>query len=302
MTDAPAAGAWPAGPPPWAAGRGRPTVHVFGSADEASAAATTRIAEALIGAAAARGRADWATTGGSTPVPIYRRLALPPLRDEIPWDVVNVWWGDDRVVPADHPLSNRMPLDSVLVGTAALGGFSGYGEDAAQIHEGREPGVALAAQNIHPIPMALALEAGSPQAAAAAYEAELRGAPLSLDANGFPILDVVLVGVGPDGHVFSVFPGSPLLDGTAWVSPVVAPTHVEPHVERVSLHPAILAAARLPIAVVLGGGKAEMLAAVLGPERDVRRWPAQLAARTGAEWYLDEAAAARLPTSARAST
>src|SRR4051812_24297729 len=100
MTSVPAAGAWPSRPPAWATRAGRPTVHVFASPDEASAAAATRIAAALIDAAAAGGRADGATPGGSPPAPISPQLALPPLRDEIPWDVVNVWWGDDRVVPA----------------------------------------------------------------------------------------------------------------------------------------------------------------------------------------------------------
>ena len=75
-----------------------------------------------------------------------------------------------------------------------------------------------------------------------------------------------------------------------------APTHIEPHVARVSLNPRVLAAARLPIVVVHGEGKAAILASVLGPERDERRWPAQLARREGAIWFLDRAAAAQLPS------
>ena len=105
----------------------------------------------------------------------------------------------------------------------------------------------------------------------------------------------MLVGIGPDGHVLSEFPGSPLFDSEAWASAVPAPTHIEPHVARVSLHPRILELARLPIVVAHGTAKAAILATVLGGERDVRRWPAQLARRDGAVWFVDKAAAAALP-------
>ena len=72
-----------------------------------------------------RGRADWATTGGSAPVGIYRRLAEPPLREQVPWRNVHIWWGDDRYVPRDHPLSNVLPADQVLVDAAPGPGSPG---------------------------------------------------------------------------------------------------------------------------------------------------------------------------------
>ena len=75
---------------------------------------------------------------------------------------------------------------------------------------------------------------------------------------------------------------------------VAAPTHIEPHVERVTLNPAVLAVAREVLVAAFGADKAPVLANVLGPERDPRRWPAQLAARDGATWILDEASASRL--------
>src|SRR5215212_3221164 len=143
MTDIPATGRWVGGPPTWAQASGRPTVHVFKSADEAGSADAERIAGALEDAVASRGRADWVTTGGSACLPIYRGLSLPPLRDEVPWDDVHIWWGDDRLVPRDHPLSNRLPLDAVLVDAPARAGLSGFGEDAARVAVGREPGVPL---------------------------------------------------------------------------------------------------------------------------------------------------------------
>ncbi|MEO5704272.1 MAG: 6-phosphogluconolactonase [Candidatus Limnocylindrales bacterium] len=250
-----------------------PSIRVFNDPESAAAAAAETIAGALIDAVAKRGRTDWATTGGSAPIPMYRALMQPPLRDAVPWAAVHVWWGDDRYVPRGDPLSNVLPLDRELL-----------------------PGVPLPPENVHAMRMdeAISGEAG-PGAVASAYEAELRAAVLAVDEAGFPILDVVLVGIGSDGHVLSAFPGSPLFDEAGWVSPVPAPTHIEPHVARVSLHPAVLVATRLPVLVAYGAGKASILATVLGSERDERRWPAQVARREGAIWFLDRDAAAQLP-------
>ena len=113
--------------------------------------------------------------------------------------------------------------------------------------------------------------------------------------DGWPVLDLVVVGIGGDGHLLSVFPGSAAFDATAWAVAIPAPTHIEPHVERVTLNPAVLGAAREVLAVVTGGGKADILADIFGPLHDPRRWPAQLARRPGATWIVDKAAAARLP-------
>lgn len=277
---------------------GEPTIRVFDDAATTSRAAAEAIASALTTAVEVRGRAHWATTGGSTPVGIYRELAVAPLRDAVPWASVHVWWGDDRFVPRDHPLSNVLPLDQILVSMAARAGLSGTGADAIEVDLGIEPGVPLPVANVHAPAMASAIgRATGLGAVAMDYEAELRAAGLEVAESGFPMFDVVLVGIGADGHVLSVFPGSPLFDGTAWVSAVPAPEHIEPHVARITLHPRILDAARLPIVVAHGAGKAAILASVLGEERDERRWPAQLARRSGAIWFLDREAAANLPDS-----
>ena len=213
----------------------------------------------------------------------------------MPWHAVNVWWGDDRFVPRDHPLSNVLPLDQVLVSSAARAGLSGTGEYAVDVDLGTEPGVTLPVSNIHAPRMGEAIASGAGlEWVAEEYADRIRDAGLPT-ADGLPIFDIVLVGIGPDGHVLSVFPGSPLLDSKAWVSAVPAPTHVEPHVARVSLNPRILELARLPMVVAHVAGKAAILTTVLGGERDVRKWPAQLARRDGAVWFLDRAAAANLP-------
>lgn len=278
-------------------GPGEPRIQVFADAGAAGHAAAEAIAAALRDAVDARGRAHWATTGGSAPVGVYRFLAEAPHRDEVPWDRVHVWWGDDRYVPRDHPLSNVLPLDSVLLSAAARSGMSGTGADAVEVDLGIEPGAPLPVENVHAPRMADGVGRGADGLAwvASDYDAQLRSAAIDLSPDGLPIFDILFLGVGPDGHILSVFPGSPLLESEAWVSPVPAPSHVEPHVPRISLNPGVVAAARLPIVVAHGAGKAAILADVLGPERDPSRWPAQLARRDGAIWFLDRAAAASLP-------
>jgi 6-phosphogluconolactonase len=210
---------------------------------------------------------------------------------------VHVWWGDDRYVPRDHPLSNVLPLDQVLVSAAGRAGLSGTGSDAALIESEYDPGVYIPPANIHAPRMSDAIgRAAGPEWVAETYAAELRGANLPEGEGGFPAFDVLFLGIGPDGHLLSVFPGSPLFDSQVWVSAVAAPTHIEPHVARVSLNPAVVTAARLVLPVVLGPGKAAILTSVFGTERDPRKWPAQLARREGAVWFLDRAAAAQLPS------
>jgi 6-phosphogluconolactonase len=273
---------------------GEPELRVLPDADAVSGAAATVIADALLEAIDARGVAHWATTGGSAPVGIYRLLAAAPLRDEVPWDAVNLWWADDRYVPRDHPLSNVLPADQVLLASSARAGMSGTGETPADVSMGRVDGAPVPADQLHPFPVAEALgDSRGPAWAAMRYEGELRAAGLEV-RDGWPVFDVVLLGVGPDGHVLSVFPGSSAFDATEWALAIPAPTHVEPHVTRVSLNPGILDVARHVIVVVHGEGKAAMVAEVFGPDRDSRRLPAQLVRRPGVLWLLDQAAAGSL--------
>jgi 6-phosphogluconolactonase len=282
---------------------GEPELRIVATADAAYALAAELVAQALAAAVERRGRADWATTGGSTAPGIYRELAAGPLRDRVPWDSVHVWWADDRFVPADHPLSNVQPFEQVLLAAAAHGGLSGSGEEGIDVSAGREPGVRLPASNVHPIRVADAIgESGGPELAAEWYDAELHAAAAvagsgSLPmADGWPAFDLALVGIGPDGHLLSVFPGSSAWDANAWAIGIPAPTHVEPHVPRVTLHPRVLDVARALLIVSVGASKADMLGRVFGERVDVRELPAQAARRSGATWVLDAAAAAQLPT------
>lgn len=251
--------------------------------------AAERIAATLAEAVSERERADWATTGGSMAPPIYRRLAAGPLRNTVPWRAVHVWWGDDRYVPRGHPLSNVKPLDDILLA-------SGYAEEGrlGMATAGTLEPVPLPIANRHPFPTSEALggSRGAPWCAAQ-LAAELRGAGLD-ETGGWPVFDLVVVGMGGDGHLLSVFPGSAALRSSDLALAIPAPTHIEPHVERVTLNPAILGVARHVLVVVSGTGKAPVMAEIFGPERDPGRWPAQLARRESATWIVDSAAAANL--------
>jgi 6-phosphogluconolactonase len=264
---------------------GGATIVVVPDPTAGAAEAAEHIARSLVAAADARGRADWVTTGGSTVPGIYGRLAAEPLVDEMPWEHVHIWWGDDRMVPRDHPWSNVKPLDDILLGI-------GWGEEGTA---GGPAGVPLPIENLHPFRAGEAIAHGRDAASCAAdLSGELKAAALD-EQDGWPVLDLIVVGMGPDGHILSVFPGSPAFASDALALAIPAPTHIEPHVERVTLNPALLRVAREVLVVAFGAAKAATVAEVFGPERDPARWPAQLATRPGSTWILDEAAASALP-------
>lgn len=262
---------------PGGADPGEPEVLVLADADAVARAAAERIAGWLAAAAAERGTAHWATTGGSSPAGIYRALVTPPLRDAVDWSRVHLWWGDERFVGRHDPLSNVAAADEILLARGA--------------------GVPLSSFHVHPWPCEQAVTMGQgPEWVVQRYITEVSQL-VPTGPGGRPAFDVALVGVGPDGHLLSVFPGSAAFDTDALALAIPAPTHIEPHVDRVTFSPRILDDARELLIAATGPAKAAMLAEVLGPERDERRWPAQRARRAGAVWFLDEAAAEELAPS-----
>jgi 6-phosphogluconolactonase/glucosamine-6-phosphate isomerase/deaminase len=274
---------------------GEPEIVVLDDVDAVADEGARRIARSLAGSVGRRGRADWATTGGSAPSGIYRLLAVSPLREEVPWEGVHLWWGDDRYVPADHPLSNVLPAEQILLNATALAGVSGTGGQSLDVRTGQAAGALIPTRQVHPFHMADAIaESRGPAWAAARYDAELRESGIEIEGD-WPVFDLVLLGVGPDGHIMSVFPESAAFDSRDWVLPIPAPSHVEPHVSRATLNPAVLDVALEILVVVTGGSKAAILGTVFGENREPRRWPAQLVRRAGVTWLLDQAAAASLP-------
>jgi len=277
------------------------TIVVLPDPDACSLAAAERVIEALDSAIETRGVAHWATTGGSTPGGIYARLRIAPLRDAVDWRRVHLWWTDERFVPHDHPLSNAKIALDVLLESGAYSGESGTGSSGIDILTHRVPGVPMPSGNVHPFPTGSAIGEGrSREWCAARYADALRDDGPEPAANGFPAFDLVLLGVGPDGHILSVFPGSPALGSGNWALGVAAPTHVEPHVARITLNPAIVEAARSVLVVSHGAGKAEIIRDVFADGGDPSRLPARLADRAGATWILDEAAVRLLPARSEA--
>ena len=181
-----------------------PELIVVADPAAAARAAADRIADVLISTVEAQGRADWAATGGSTAVGIYRALCESPRRETVPWGALHVWWGDDRYVPRDHPLSNVKPFDDIMLGIAA----------AEEGTAGGPAGVPIPIDQIHPFPTGEAIGAARGAAWCAATLADELRADGPAAVDGWPAFDLLMVGVGPDGHVLSVFPGSAAIGAT----------------------------------------------------------------------------------------
>jgi len=255
----------------------RPALLVLPDADGVYGAAARLIADGLAAAIDARGVAHWSTTGGSAAPGIYRALRAAPLRHALDWSRVHTWWGDDRYVLPGDPLSNVTPFTDVMLDPAA--------------------GLVIPDANIHPItgPIMVAYKWANPAWLAEAYASQLKhdvGHPEVMD--GLPVFDLIILGVGPDGHILSVFPGSTVFDSDAWVESVPAPTHVEPHVPRVTVNPRLVAAARSVLVLTAGASKADVLARAWAGG-DVRELPVRATLLPQATWVLDEAAATGLP-------
>jgi 6-phosphogluconolactonase len=207
-----------------------------------------------------RGRFTWALAGGSTPRALYRLLASDACRDRMPWSLIHFFWGDERHVPPDHPDSNfRMAREAML--------------DAVPVPPG----------NIHRVPA----EEPDAQRAAAEYESTLRSF-FTLEPGKWPRFDLILLGLGKDGHTASLFPGGEAVHERERL--VVAPWVEAQRTFRVTLTPPVLNHARHAMFLVSGDEKAAALHAVLEGAREPERYPAQIV-EGNVSWWVDRAAA-----------
>jgi 6-phosphogluconolactonase len=234
-------------------------IHKIVVADPA-ALATTAAERLLARIDANPGRATICLTGGSSPKQLYALLASDRYRGEIPWGRVHWFIGDERFVPPNHPLNNMAMAREIFLDRLAP------------------------AANVHPIPTNTA----DPDEAARRYERELQSfyGARELDPAR-PLFDVVLMGVGPDGHTASLFPDDPALQETRrWVV-AVPKAHVEPFVPRVTLTLPVLASCREMLFEVAGSDKRAILARLLANEN----LPANRARSTGETVLLVDQAA-----------
>ena len=231
-----------------------------------AAAAAKRLATLLREACHRHGTAHLCLTGGQTPRDTYARLARAAPKDTVDWNRVHLFWGDERLVPPDHEESNFGMADAALILPAAI-----------------------PSRNLHRIRGELT----DAKQAARDYDRTLE----RFARAGQPRFDVVLLGLGPDGHIASLFPGSPLLSVDQSSTPLVADVWV-PSLQRwrITLTPRALLDAETIVMLTAGDAKAAAVQAVLQGSEDVAQWPAQLLRQAGdrVEWWMDSAAAARL--------
>ncbi|WP_277210454.1 6-phosphogluconolactonase [Isoptericola croceus] len=234
-------------------------------------AAAARLLTRILDVQSVRRPVHVVLTGGTVGIKTLDAAAASPLREAVDWSGVHVWWGDERFLPAgDRDRNETQAREALLDDLVASSG--------------------LPARNVHAVPARGVGpdDASTPEESAAAYAAEL--AAFAADGDTVPAFDVLLLGMGPDGHVASLFPGHPALSAPGAVVGVHASPKPPP--ERVTLTFASIGHAREVWVVAAGAEKAEQAAAALadGPVTEVPAVRAVGHDRT--LWLLDAAAAA----------
>lgn len=237
-------------------------IKVFPNLDDLSKAAAEYFIKLADKSIRKRGYFSVALSGGSTPKPLYNALGSPDQEGRLDWENIHFFWGDERCVPPDHPNSNyRMVREEML------------------------SNITIPEENIYRVPAEL-----EPHVAASSYEETLRGF-----FNGeWPRFDLVLLGMGGDGHTASLFPHSAgLNEEQRWFIANDAP---ELDTWRLTLTKNAINAARHIAVIVAGESKAEVLVDVLEGDYQPDVTPIQLIAPKNGQmvWFLDQAAAKKL--------
>jgi 6-phosphogluconolactonase len=237
-------------------------IVVVPDAEALAREAAQRFTDLAREAAGSRGRFSVALSGGSTPGRLFRLLAGEPYRGQIPWEQVHLFWGDERCVPPNDPGSNYRLAEEALIAHVPI-----------------PPG------NVQRVCGEL-----KASTAAQAYENLLQ----DFFCGPRTRFDLVLLGLGKDGHTASLFPGSPLLDERERLTALATASYQDRPAQRVTLTLPAINTARQVLFLVAGGAKAEIVQAVIeGPDG---RYPAQRIQPTAGQltWLLDAAAASRL--------
>ncbi len=229
--------------------------------------AAERVVRSITDRVEAKGRATIVLSGGTTPRRLYERLATGKYGQAIPWAQVYLFWGDERSVPPDHPDSNYKMVYDTLISK-----------------------VSIPKENIH----RMHAERSDHREAALEYEKRLRDF-FGLSGEGWPIFDLVLLGIGADGHTASLFPGSPALaEKKQWV----AAAYIEKlKVYRLTLTPEVFNHSAQVIFLATGKEKAPVIKELFIADHCPNRFPFQIIRPHEGKmiFLLDQAAASLLP-------
>jgi 6-phosphogluconolactonase len=250
------------------------TYQVYPGAEEMAQASARLFADRVQEAVALRGVARMAISGGSTPKATFKILADPrqPFLHTVPWDKIQLYWVDERCVGPEDAESNYGMTRNLLLSK-----------------------VPIPAANVFRMEGEL-----DPEEAASRYESVLRNS-MKLEGAESPAFDLLMLGMGPDGHTASLFPHTPALDEMGRL--VVANHVAQKETWRITLTWPVINQAREVVFEVEGAGKTMVLAEVLTGPRDPERLPSQLIRPASGKllFLLDEAAAAKLPAAVDSS-
>lgn len=247
-----------------------PEVIVHRDAPLLAKAVAARLVTGLVDAAAARGAASVVLTGGGIGTAVLAELSAAPAADAVDWRHLDVWWGDERFVPTGDPDRNETGARDALLSKVDV--------DPARVH---------------PMPGPDGPDGDDPEEAAARYATWLRDATRPEDHGEVPSFDVLLLGIGPEGHVASLFPGMPALYDER---PVVAVRgSPKPPPTRLSFTLPSIQAAREVWILASGPEKADAIAMALSDAGPVQVPAAGARGRQRTLFLIDSAAAAKVP-------
>ena len=234
-------------------------------------AVAARLVTVLVDAVVARGHASMVLTGGGIGTSVLAALGVEPARDAIDWRRLDIWWGDERFVATGDPERNETGARAALL-------------DRVDVDPGR----------VHPMPGPDGPDGNDPDAAAARYASWLAAAAGPADQGPVPSFDVLMLGIGPEAHVASLFPGEPALHDERSVVSVYETTKPPP--QRLSLTFPSIQAAREVWILASGAEKADAIANALS-STDTDEYPAAGARGTERTLFLvDRDAAAKVPS------
>jgi 6-phosphogluconolactonase len=237
-----------------------PQIEVFQDADELATQAAWEFSELAKKTIAVRGRFVAALSGGSTPKRMFQQLT----KMTMDWRHIHLFWVDERCVSPDHPDSNFGMTAAILLNH-----------------------IEIPMENVHRIQGEL-----PPEQAALNYENELQG----FFGQKFPVFDLILLGLGSDGHTASLFPGSPALaEETRWVTAVEHRKPPPPLVDRVTLTFPVLMVSKMLLFLVSGAEKKAVLFEIFSQNPSSENYPAaKIALQKTTSWFVDQEAAAKL--------